>query len=45
MSEARKYYRLPNNKETYIACGDMLESGIRSISSIWEPDIRRRREF
>ena len=29
MSEARKYYRLPNNKETYIACGDMLGAGIR----------------
>jgi len=29
MSEARKYYRLPNNKEVYIAYGDMLSSGIR----------------
>lgn len=29
MNEARKYYRLPNNKETYIAYGDMLGSGIR----------------
>lgn len=29
MNEARKYYRLPNNIETYIAYGDMLGSGIR----------------
>ena len=29
MSEARKYYRLPNNKEVYLAFGDMLGSGIR----------------
>lgn len=29
MSEARKYYRLPNNKELYHAYGDMLGSGIR----------------
>jgi len=29
LKEARKYYRLPNNKEEYIAYGDMLGSGIR----------------
>ncbi|MGB4588182.1 MAG: alpha-galactosidase [Clostridiaceae bacterium] len=29
LKEARKYYRLPNNKEEYIAYGDMLSAGIR----------------